>query len=102
MKINRLRIAGLAILEGALLFGLIWLLRINRNEWIIRMGILQADRLIMISWIGWAALAILINLALLFAWIRQRKLIAAAPIKLTFSPERFRIQLNCKRNLQGL
>jgi hypothetical protein len=75
-------------MEGALLIGLVWLLSINRTEWIIRMGILQADRLITISWITWAALAVLLNLALLLKWIKSRKRVLAAPIKLTFSPDK--------------
>ncbi len=88
MKKSRLWTAGLAVTECALLAGLIWLLRINRTEWIIRMGILRADRLITAGWIAWAALAVLLNLFLLFAWIKRRKRMAAAPIKLTFSPDK--------------
>ena len=88
MRKRGLRIAGLVIIEGALLAGLIWLLKINRTEWIIRMGILQADRLITASWIAWAALAVLMNLSFLFAWLKRRKHIAAVPIKLTFSPDK--------------
>jgi hypothetical protein len=88
MKKKGLRIVGLVIIEGALLAGLVWLLGINRTEWIIRMGILQADRLIMVSWIAWIILAALINLFLLFTWLKRRKHMAAAPIKLTFSPDK--------------
>lgn len=88
MKKKGIRIAGLVIIEGALLAGLIWLLSINRTEWIIHMGILQADRLITVSWIAWTAIAVLVNLSLLFAWIKRRKHIAAVPIKLTFSPDK--------------
>jgi hypothetical protein len=88
MKKKRLGIAGLVIVEGALLCGLFWLLRIDRTEWIIRMGILQADRQITVSWIVWIALAVLLNLVLLLTWIKRRKRVMAEPIKLTFSPDK--------------
>jgi hypothetical protein len=100
MKKKRLWIAGLAIIEGVLIFGLVWLLRINRTDWIIRMGILQADRLIKISWIAWAAIAVLLNLALLYIWIKRRKRVAAAPIKLTFSPDKVQDPGEMQRELE--
>lgn len=76
------------MIDGALLAGLVWLLRINRTEWIIRMGILKADQLIMVSWIGWAVLTLLINLSIVISWLKRRKRLETTPIRLTFAQDK--------------
>ena len=80
--------ARLIFMETALLIGLLMLVGINRNEWIIRMGVVTADGLILACRIGWSALAVLGNIAFFIALASARKRQSAAPIKLTFAPDK--------------
>lgn len=80
--------AALIATEAFLLLGVGLLLQIDRTEWIIRFGILGADRLIVTLWVGWIAISVLGNLALLAAWLKEKKRRAFQEVKLTFSPDR--------------
>lgn len=79
--------ARLWLLEGALLLGLAWLLGIDRTDWIIRFGIVQADRLILLSWIGWGVLAVAGNIAYFTAVAKRARRDAAMPLKISFAPD---------------
>ena len=76
------------LMEGVLLAGLIWLVSINRTDWIIRMGIRQADAWILFSWILFGVFSVVGNLWLQIAWRRDAKRHAKAPIQLTFAPDK--------------
>ena len=91
--------ARLIVVEGVLLLGLIWLFTINRTDWIIRFGIRQADLMITLFRILWAALAVLLNLALLLGWLRQKKRRAAEPVKLSFAPDQLLDPADIRREL---
>jgi len=88
MSKRKRNIAGLALLEGALLAGLIWLMTLNRTQWIIRMGIVQADRLILLCWMAWGALVIGAHIALLTSRIRSRRRAEQRQVRLTFAPDK--------------
>jgi len=78
---------GIWLLEAALLAGLVWLLTLNRTEWIIRYGILTADRLILLCWIIWGILAVGLNALALTLHIRRIRRRQAADVRLTFAPD---------------
>jgi hypothetical protein len=91
--------AGLIAVEAALLLSLIALISINRTEWIIRMGILSADRMIVSLWITWAAAVVLGNLALLAAWLKRKRRASAAQVKLTFDQDKTQDPAEIRREL---
>ena len=88
MRRDRRWAVGFILLLGAELAGLVWLLLINRTEWIIRLGIVNADRLIRASWLIWASAGILFGLFLFLGLRKQKKRERAIPIKLTFAPDK--------------
>lgn len=88
MSKQKRSIAGLVLLEGVLLAGLIWLLTLNRTQWIIRMGIVQTDQLILLCWIAWGALVIGSHVGLLIGRLRLRQREARQEVRLTFAPDK--------------
>jgi len=88
MRKNGRWTAGLILLLGAELAGLIWLLRIDRTEWIIRLGIVNADKTIRASWLLWAAISVLANLLFFSVWHKHKQRMRAMPIKLTFAQDK--------------
>ncbi|NLI22161.1 MAG: hypothetical protein GX418_11535 [Clostridiales bacterium] len=79
--------AGLIFLEALLLAGLVWLLTIDRNDWIIRLGIRTADVLLPLCWAAWALLAVGGHIAWMVARHKARK--EPSPgIRVTFAPDR--------------
>lgn len=78
---------GLILMEAALLAGLIWVLSINRTEWIIRYGIVQADQFILLARLGWAVIAIALHVGMLIGFLGRKRRYAEQPVKLTFAPD---------------
>ena len=85
--------------EGLLLAGLLWLVSINRTDWIIRFGIVRADQLILLSWIGWGALAVALHVGMLIGFLKRRRQAAAREVKLTFAPDKTLDPLEIRREL---
>lgn len=92
--------ARLILMEAILLAGLVWLLSINRTEWIIRFGILQAERYILLCWIAWGALTVALHVGVLIGGLRRKKRADAMPIKLTFAPDKVLAPEDIRRELQ--
>lgn len=92
--------APFIVTQTALLAGLVWLLSISRNDWIIRYGIRQADMLITLYWIVWAVLAVTLNLLLFLSWLRHRKTSKAEPVKLSFAPDKALDPADIRRELE--
>ena len=99
MKNSRRWKTRLILLEVALLIELVWLLSINRTEWIISMGIRQADAWILFGWILLGVLFVFGNLWLLIAWRRDGKRLARAPIQMTFAPDKVMDPAEIRREL---
>lgn len=92
--------ARLLLMETILLAGLVWLLTINRTEWIINFGILQADRYILLCWIAWGALTVALHTGVLIGGLRHKRHADAMPIKLTFAPDKLLAPDDIRRELQ--
>lgn len=88
MRKSRRWTASWILLLGVELAGLVWLLGIDRTEWIIRLGIVDADKWIRVCWLLWAAISVLADLLFLSAWHRLRRREKAMPIKLTFAQDK--------------
>ena len=79
--------AGPILLEALLLAGLVWLLSIDRNEWIIRWGIRTANVLIPLCWAAWSLLAAGGHVVWLLAGRGARR--EPSPgIRVTFAPDK--------------
>lgn len=88
MKSNKALTVRVILTETLLLAGLVWLLTINRTDWIIRFGILVAERYIQLTRVAWVVLAIALNVGILIGALQRKKREAAQPIKVTFAPDK--------------
>ena len=100
MKKTRTLPARLIPMEAILLVALVWLLTINRTEWIINFGILQADRYILLCWIAWGALTVALHVGVLIGSLKRKKHADAMPMKLTFAPDKVLAPDEIRRELQ--
>ncbi len=78
----------LMVVEALLLVALLWVLAINRTDWIICFGIRQADLLILLCRIGWVVLAVGLNLLLLVPRLRTRRQCTLDAARIHFAPDR--------------
>ena len=87
------------LMEAVLLAGLVWLVSIQRANWIIRFGIITADQLILLCWIGWGALAVALHVGVLIGYLKRKHQAAAREVTLTFAPDKTLDPLEIRREL---